>query len=229
LFIFIAFSQLKAYDKDEEHTKMRYLINESTYPYFNLAFDEYALLHLNVDDFFFIRRNTPSFINDKHQNVLDEINQIFINIQNNHIARRVSSGGAVYHDYYNLDSTFIINPNISKYIHYKGFTQLMIDALDAMGLNPNLSERNDTSIDGYKISGHAQKVANHKLLYRDALLYNANIEFLTYAMQVPHDKYTTSGVKPVRSKMINHKQHYPYSHDILISLKTLHFFCLTKS
>ncbi len=99
---------------------MRYLINKSTNPYFNLALDEYAMKHIDVDDdFFFLWRNDPSVIIGKNQNAVEEINQKYIDEHKVKVARRVSGGGAVYHDLGNLNFTFVINVDDPGKVNYK--------------------------------------------------------------------------------------------------------------
>jgi lipoate-protein ligase A len=208
---------------------MRYLLNKSTNPYFNLALDEYALKHINLDeDFFFLWRNEPSVIIGKNQNTLEEINQAFIEKNNIKVARRVSGGGAVYHDLGNLNFTFIINVDNPGEVNYKKYVQPVIDALAQMGVNAQASGRNDILINGLKISGNAQRMANRKLMHHGTLLYDVNIEDLVQALHVAPDKYISNGVKSVRSRVTNIKEHLPNSTDIIDFWNSLHFFLSNK-
>jgi lipoate---protein ligase len=208
---------------------MRYLINKSTNPYFNLALDEYALKHMNMDeDFFFLWRNEPSVIIGKNQNTVEEINQAFIDNNNIKVARRVSGGGAVYHDLGNLNFTFIINVDDPGEVNYKKYVQPVIDALNEMGVKAEASGRNDILINGLKISGNAQRMANKKLMHHGTLLYDVNMEDLVQALNVAPDKYISKGVKSVRSRVTNIKEHLPKSNDILDFWDSLHFFLSNK-
>lgn len=189
---------------------MRYLINKSTNPYFNLALDEYAMRHIDIDeDFFFLWRNEPAVIIGKNQNTVEEINQEFIEEKGIKVARRVSGGGAVYHDLGNLNFTFIINVDDPGKVNYKKFVQPIIDALAEMGIEAEASGRNDILIDGLKISGNAQRMANGKLMHHGTLLFDVNIEDLVQALNVDPDKITSKGVKSVRSRVTNIKEHMP--------------------
>ncbi|MDP3306077.1 MAG: lipoate--protein ligase [Erysipelotrichaceae bacterium] len=208
---------------------MRYLLNKSTNPYFNLALDEYALKHIHLDeDFFFLWRNEPSVIVGKNQNTLEEINQAFIDKNNIKVARRVSGGGAVYHDLGNLNFTFIMNVDDPGEVSYKKFVQPVIDALAQMGVRAEASGRNDILINGLKISGNAQRMANKKLMHHGTLLYDVNIENLVQALHVADDKYISNGVKSVRSRVTNIKEHLPDSTDIVDFWDSLHFFLSNK-
>ncbi|PKM64358.1 MAG: lipoate--protein ligase [Firmicutes bacterium HGW-Firmicutes-20] len=208
---------------------MRYLINKSTNPYFNLALDEYALKHINLDeDFFFLWRNEPSVIIGKNQNTVEEINQAFVDKNSIKVARRVSGGGAVYHDLGNLNFTFIINVDDPGEVNYKKYVQPVIDALQEMGVKAEASGRNDILINGLKISGNAQRMANKKLMHHGTLLYDVNIEDLVQALHVTPDKYISKGVKSVRSRVTNIKEHLPDSTDIFDFWNSLHFFLSNK-
>lgn len=189
---------------------MRYIINESTNPYFNLALDEFAMRHIDTDeDFFFLWRNAPAVIIGKNQNTVEEINQEFIDKKGVKVARRVSGGGAVYHDLGNLNFTFIINVDDPSKVDYKKYVQPIIDALASMGVTAEASGRNDILIDGLKISGNAQRVSNGRLMHHGTLLFDVNLEDMVQSLNVIPDKYISKGVKSVRSRVTNIKEHLP--------------------
>lgn len=194
---------------------MRYIINKSQNPYFNLALDEYAMKHIDVDDdFFFLWRNDPAVIIGKNQNAVEEINQKYIDENGVKVARRVSGGGAVYHDLGNLNFTFVINVDDPGKVNYKKYVQPIIDALDSMGIKAEASGRNDILIDGLKISGNAQRVTNGKLMHHGTLLFDVNLEHMVQALNVAPDKFVSKGVKSVRSRVTNIKEHLPEDTDI---------------
>lgn len=208
---------------------MRYLINKSTNPYFNLALDEYAMKNINIDeDFFFLWRNEPSVIIGKNQNAAEEVNQVFIDQHKIKVARRVSGGGAVYHDFGNLNFTFIINVDDPGKVNYKKYVQPIIDALKAMGVSAETSGRNDILVNGLKISGNAQRMANGKLMHHGTLLYDVNIENMVQALNVAPEKFISNGVKSVRSRVTNIKEHLPKSTDIFDFWDSLQFYLSNK-
>jgi lipoate---protein ligase len=213
----------------KEKHGMRYLINKSTNPYFNLAFDEYALKHINIDeDFFCLWRNEPSVIVGKNQNIFEEINQTFIDNHNIKVARRVSGGGTVYHDLGNLNFTFIVNVDNPGEVNYKKFVQPVLDALNELGVQAKTSSRNDILINGLKVSGNAQRMANKKLMYHGTLLYDVNLENLKQALHVNSNKYNSIAVKSVRSNVTNLKDHLPESTNISDFYNSLQFFLSNK-
>lgn len=208
---------------------MRYLINKSSDPYFNLALDEYAMKHIDLDeDFFFLWRNEPAVIIGKNQNTAEEINQKFIDEHGVKVARRVSGGGAVYHDLGNLNFTFIINVDDPGKVNYKKYVQPIIDALKEMGIEAESSGRNDILVDGLKISGNAQRMANGKLMHHGTLLYDVDIENMVQALNVDPDKITSKGVKSVRSRVTNIKEHLDNSSDIFDFWEALQYFLSNK-
>ncbi|HZK02435.1 MAG TPA: hypothetical protein VFC96_06210, partial [Anaerovoracaceae bacterium] len=91
---------------------MRYIVNNSTDPYFNIALEEYCLMHIDPgEDYFLLWQNEPSIIIGKNQNTLEEINKRFVEEKGIKVVRRISGGGAVYHDLGNLNFTFISKAN----------------------------------------------------------------------------------------------------------------------
>ncbi len=209
---------------------MRYLINKSTNPYFNLALDEYAMKHINVDDdFFFLWQNEPSVIIGNNQNTAEEVNQAFIDENKIKVARRVSGGGAVYHDFGNLNFTFIINVDDPSLVNYKKYVQPIIDALKEMGIHAEASGRNDILVDGLKISGNAQRMANGKLMHHGTLLYDVNIENMVKALNVAPDKIISKGVKSVRSRVTNIKEHLDNSSTIEDFWQALQYYLSNKN
>lgn len=208
---------------------MRFLKNPRTNPYMNLALDEYAMKHIDVgEDYFFIWQNEPSVIIGKNQNAVQEVNQAFIDKNNIHVARRVSGGGAVYHDFGNLNFTFIIGVDDPGKVNYKKYVQPIIDALKSMGVHAEASGRNDILIDGLKISGNAQRMAAGKLMHHGTLIYDVNLEHMVEALNVDPDKIISKGVKSVRSRVTTIKEHLPKGTTIEDFWNELHYYLSNK-
>lgn len=208
---------------------MRFLKNPRTNPYMNLALDEYAMKHIDVgEDYFFIWQNEPSVIIGKNQNAVQEVNQAFIDENNIHVARRVSGGGAVYHDFGNLNFTFIIGVDDPGKVNYKKYVQPIIDALKSMGVHAEASGRNDILIDGLKISGNAQRMAAGKLMHHGTLIYDVNLEHMVEALNVDPDKIISKGVKSVRSRVTTIKEHLPKGTTIEDFWNELHYYLSNK-
>lgn len=172
---------------------------------------------------FFLWQNAPSVIIGKNQNTAEEINQKFIDQNGIKVARRVSGGGAVYHDLGNLNFTFVISVDDPGKVNYKKYVQPIIDALESMGIKAEASGRNDILVDGLKISGNAQRMANGKLMHHGTIMFDLNIENMVKALNVDPDKITSKGVKSVRSRVTNIKEHLTHG-DIHEFWDNLHYY-----
>ena len=185
---------------------MIFLKNDSTDPYFNIALEEHFLKNLNFEDTIFsLWQNKPSIIVGKHQNSYAEVNHKFVLEHNIPIARRITGGGAVYHDLGNLNFTFITKVDHFDSIDIASYIMPIVEALNRIGLDARLSDRNSITIDGKKISGTAEAFANKKLLCHGTLLFNSNLNILKEALKPPNITVETKSVKSIPSVVANIK------------------------
>ena len=183
---------------------MRYIINNSTDPYFNIALEEYCLMHVDPgEDYFMLWQNEPSIIIGRNQNTLEEINQRSVKERGIKVVRRISGGGAVYHDLGNLNFTFISRVEPGRAINFSVFTEPIIDVLKELGVDAMLAGRNDIVAYGKKISGNAQRLYRRKFLHHGTLLFDVNIDDLAEALNVSADKIESKGIKSIRSRVGN--------------------------
>jgi len=204
---------------------MRYLLNTSTDPYFNLALDEYAMQHIDVgEDYFFLWQNSPSIIIGKNQNTLEEINSQFVEDNRIKVARRVSGGGAVFHDYGNLNFTIITNISDVNKVDFKKYVQPVIKALESMGVKAEASGRNDILIDGKKISGNAQRQEKGRLMHHGTLMFDVSVEDMVRSLNVADDKFISKAAKSVRSRVTNIKSHLPTGTTLQSFWDQLHYY-----
>jgi lipoate-protein ligase A len=189
--------------------------NEDTNPYFNLAAEEYVLKNF-TDNAFMLWRNAPSIIVGSHQNTLAEINTEYVKENNIDVVRRLSGGGAVFHDLGNLNFTFIKNINKSKdKVDFSTFTKPIIDVLRNMNINANFEGRNDIVIDGKKISGNAQHTNGNRMIHHGTLLFSSVMTDLSNALKVNPLKFKDKAVKSVKSRVSNISDHMPEKIDVL--------------
>jgi lipoate-protein ligase A len=182
--------------------------NESKDPHFNLALEEYVFYNFDPnEEYVILWQNEPSVIIGRNQNTIEEINAKFIKEHNINVVRRMSGGGAVYHDLGNLNYTFIINSDKDVISNFKKFTEPIVSALAKLGVKAEFSGRNDITIDGKKFSGNAQHYANNRLLHHGTILFNSDLAVVQEALNVKIDKLKSKGVKSVRSRVTNV---YPY-------------------
>lgn len=196
---------------------MKYIKNDSTNPYFNLALEEYFLKNTDAnEDYFILWQNEPTVVIGKHQNTLEEINTSFIEKNNINVARRISGGGAVYHDFGNLNFTFIQKDVDIKEIDFKRYTLPIISALKKLGIKAELTGRNDLTINNKKFSGNSQHIYKNRLLHHGTLLYDSDLDTVQKALNVKADKIQSKGIKSVRSRISNIKE-YVSDKDISIN------------
>lgn len=180
---------------------MRFLTNTSTDPYFNLAFDEYCLEHVRREEtYFFLWRNRPSVIVGLNQNVFSEVNLQYLETHGVTLARRVTGGGAVYHDLQNLNYT-IIGKDPSP--------EPVAEALRTLGADVMVTGRNDMFLDGKKCSGYARRVSHGREIIHGTLMYDVDLETLSRVLDVPGSKMNAKGIASVKSRVCNLKDHLP--------------------
>ena len=173
-------------------------------PHFNLALEEYVFKYLDPhEDYIILWQNCPSVIIGRNQNTIEEINVDYIKKNNIKVVRRLSGGGAVYHDYGNLNFTFIMPNTDSNGPDFKRFTLPVIKALAKFGVKAELSGRNDITIDGKKFSGNAQYYHQGRVLHHGTIMFNSDLDVVQAALNVKADKIASKGVKSVRSRVTN--------------------------
>ena len=193
---------------------MRFLRNPETDPYYNMAFDEYCLESLTIDEpVFYLWQNRPAVIVGLNQEVNTEVNLDYLKQNDIVLARRVSGGGAVYHDWGNLNYT-IVGRSEDLERDYPEYAGLMMQALRKLGVSAELSGRNDILVEGKKVSGFAKRVSKNRLMVHGTLMYDVNLDVLTQSLNPPVTKLQTKGIASVRSRVTNLCEHLPEINDI---------------
>jgi lipoate---protein ligase len=175
-----------------------------TDPRVNLAIEEYALKHLDINEsylLFYINR--PSIIIGKNQNTIEEINTEYVEQNDIIVVRRLSGGGAVYHDLGNLNFSFITKDDGESFHNFKKFTEPVVQALQKLGVNAELSGRNDLIAGGRKISGNAQFSTGGRMFSHGTLMFDSEIDHVVSSLRVKKDKIESKGIKSIRSRVAN--------------------------
>ena len=181
-----------------------YIENLNTDPRFNLALEQFVFDSLDRDaDYLLLWQNDNSIIIGKNQNTSEEINASFVKAHNISVVRRLSGGGAVYHDLGNLNFTFITDANKNDVNNFSYFCEPIQNALVSFGVPVVFSGRNDMTVEGKKISGNAQYIKNGRIMHHGTLLYDSNLDMLSSALNVIDDKIESKGIKSVKSRVAN--------------------------
>ncbi|MBR5042712.1 MAG: lipoate--protein ligase [Bacteroidales bacterium] len=191
---------------------MNYLLNDCTDACRNMALDEYVLESLPLDSpVFWLWRNAPSVIIGLNQNVYSEVNLPYLKSHGIALARRVSGGGAVYHDLQNLNYSIVgriselpCNP-----------PDIAVGALRTLGVDAELSGRNDIMVEGRKCSGYAKRVSKDRILIHGTMLFDVDFDAMARALEVPGSKLQAAGVDSVRSRVTNLKPNLKGMDDVL--------------
>jgi lipoate-protein ligase A len=181
---------------------MKLYILKTNDPYYNLAFEEYLFSETD-DDVFMLWQNEPCVVIGKNQNAYAEVNIDKAKESGIKIVRRITGGGAVYHDLGNVNYTFISSRKAEGGIDFAYFTEPIIEALASMGIAAELSGRNDLLAEGKKFSGNAQHSSGTRTLHHGTLLYNSDLSVLSSVLNVDEEKIRSKGIKSTRSRVIN--------------------------
>ena len=176
---------------------MKYIRLSVTDPYYNLAVEEY-LLRNTREEVLMLWQNAPTVVIGKNQNAYAEVDLDYARTHGIRIARRLTGGGAVYHDAGNINYTFITS---GASVGYAPFTRPVIDALASLGITAEQSGRNDIEWKGKKISGNAQYVSEGRVLHHGTLLFDTDVETMSAVLRVDKEKVALRAVPSHRGRV----------------------------
>lgn len=185
---------------------MIFIKNKNTDVYFNLAMEEYTFEKFKEDEVFMLWINEPSVVIGKHQNLIEELNMKYCFENNIKIARRLSGGGTVVHDFGNLNYTYITNTMGDTALDFKEFLKPMYKALLNLNIDANISPRNDFRVEEKKICGHSQFMRKKRVLHHGCILFDSNLDNLRNALNVENKKIISKSAKSVKSSVANLKE-----------------------
>jgi len=188
---------------------MRYLTNNATDPHFNMAFDEAVMEWLPLGEpVFYLWQNRPAVIIGLNQSAYGEVNLPYLEEHGIVLARRVTGGGAVYHDLGNLNYS-IVGRTADMDADLPHYLSLVRDALHSLGVPAEVSGRNDIMVEGRKCSGYAKRLFRDRMMIHGTLMFDVDLEVLTRALSVPGSKLSAAGVASVRSRVCNLSDYLP--------------------
>jgi lipoate-protein ligase A len=184
---------------------MRYIPSSFDIPYYNMELEEYLLENTRfTDDYLVFYVHKPSVIIGAHQNAYKEINARYIGENGVIVARRLSGGGAVYHDGGNLNYSFVFSKPES--VRFDKLLAPVCEALNSLGAGCAFTGRNDLTIDGRKFGGAAQCIKNGRLLFHGTLMVDVDFNALSQALTPDKMKIASKGIDSVRSRVVNLKE-----------------------
>lgn len=188
--------------------KLNYIDLYTTDPSFNLAAEQYVFEKLPTDRMYFMLwQNDNAIIIGKYQNTLAEINEKSVRENGIRVVRRLSGGGAVYHDLGNLNFTFIADAGELEELNMRVFCQPVVRALAKLGIAAEINGRNDITIDGRKFSGNAQYMRCGRIMHHGTILFDSDLNMVQMALNVDPSKIESKGRRSVRSRVTNITEH----------------------
>ena len=182
----------------------------TTDPAWNLAAEQYVFDCLPRDkSYLMLWQNDNAIIVGKFQNTAAEIDADFVEKNGIRVVRRLSGGGAVYHDLGNLNYTIITDAAASESVNLRIFCEPVVRTLRRFGVEAEIDGRNDILVDGRKFSGNAQYRKNGRVMHHGTLLFDSDLEMIQRALRVNADKIRSKGIASVRSRVTNLKPYLP--------------------
>lgn len=190
--------------------KLSYLDLMTTDPSYNLAMEQYVFNCLPRDRMYFMLwQNDNAIIVGKYQNTIAEINEEAVRERGIRVVRRLSGGGAVYHDMGNLNFTFITDVGESNALDLKLFCEPVVRTLATLGVKAEVNGRNDITIDGKKFSGNSQYIRQGRVMHHGTIMFDSDLSVVSEALRVDPTKIQTKGIRSVRSRVTNVVEHLP--------------------
>ncbi|MDO4711335.1 MAG: lipoate--protein ligase [Peptostreptococcaceae bacterium] len=195
---------------------MLYVESHSFDPEYNLSFEEYLFKYLPLDENEYVTlwQNEPAVIIGKNQNAWAEIDREYIEENRIKVVRRITGGGAVYHDLGNLNFSFVTKDRATGQIDFSLYYKPIVAALRAMGVEAELSGRNDITVDGKKVIGASQSIWKGRVLSNGCILFDVKMESLASALNVRPEKLVTKGIESVRARVTNIKPYLGMDKDV---------------
>ena len=188
--------------------QMKYIESPWTDPYYNLALEEYVFEKLDrSSDWLILWQNENTIVIGKYQNTIEEINAEYVAEQNISVVRRLSGGGAVYHDKGNLNYTLIVDQEEDFDFNFRYFVVPVMETLKQFGVDAEFSGRNDVTIGGRKFSGNSQYIKQKRILHHGCIMLNSNLNHVEKALRVKNIKVESKSTKSVRSRVTTINEH----------------------
>lgn len=188
-------------------TKTRIFRTHTLDPWWNLAVEEYLLDRVEPGEcILYLWQNQNTVVIGKNQNPWKECRTELLENEGGKLARRLSGGGTVFHDTGNLNFTFVVdreNYDLERQV------KVILSAVNNLGIEAEMSGRNDLTADGRKFSGNAFCFRRTGAYHHGTVLVSADLEKLTRYLQVSDEKIRSKGIESVRSRVVNLSEFKP--------------------
>ncbi len=201
-----------------------FLINNNavTDPAVNLALEEHCFRNIDPTfEYLLFYINRPSIIIGRHQNPFQEFNQDLVRRRKIHLVRRISGGGAVYHDPGNLNFSFITDFNEEKLDYFKTLLKPLVNCLKHLGVPAELADKNNILVKGKKISGNSQHTDMCRMLSHGTLLFDSDLEVLEQVLESELKITNSRAVKSIPSQVTNIAEHLRRPMDLDVFMMAL--------
>ena len=183
-----------------EYNKLLYM-SMSMDPWYNLATEEALFDKYGEDNIvFYLWRNHNTVVVGRNQNALNECKCDVLESNGGKLARRITGGGAVFHDEGNLNFTFIMPKDV---YNVKRQLKVILNAVRSFGIEAEFTGRNDLTVNDRKFSGNAFCIRNSKAFHHGTILMATDMSKLSDYLKVSKDKIKSKGVKSVKSRVVN--------------------------
>lgn len=181
--------------------KIAYIESKETLPYINLAVEEYLLRSVKQGQcILYLWQNQQTVVVGHNQNIWKECLVSELSKDGGHLVRRLSGGGAVFHDLGNLNFTFLVRKedyDLEKQLN------VILNAVKKLGIHAEKSGRNDILAQGKKFSGNAYYETEGHCYHHGTIMVNVKMSDLTKYLTVSKEKLNSKGVDSVQSRVVN--------------------------
>ena len=188
-------------------SKISFIKTDNVYPYRNLAVEKFLTLNTEEEEcILFLWQNRKTVVIGRNQNAWNECNVGAVDEDGGYLVRRLSGGGAVFHDLGNLNFTFCVRKN-----NYDLDKQLsvLVQAVKKLGLEAEKTGRNDVVINGRKFSGNAFLEIQDYCYHHGTIMLDVSKEKMARYLNVSKEKLASKGVESVKSRVVNLKELCP--------------------
>ena len=154
----------------------------SDFPIINGNIEKYFLTSSTDQDVLLFYINKPSVIVGRNQSIDAEVNTVYCKAHGIEVMKRISGGGAVYHDYGNINYAFIVRKNTESVLDLD-FSTPILAALASFGIRATVGLRKELLVDGKKISGTSSHVTRNRILFHGTLLHDTNLIHLSESLK----------------------------------------------